>query len=172
MSVQLKRIVNAAVWLDGTIYLGRVAEFTLPELKQVMQDIKALGLYGKRKLPAGLDSMEAKLKFNGIYAEAMVLAANPFQAFNLQLRGHQEDWGPAGREGEASVIATLTGTFTSVQLGSYKPQENVEVDATLDVQFLQVEVAGDVVMKVDLGAQIYEVGGVDQLEGFRKAIGL
>lgn len=172
MTVELKRIVNAAVWLDGTIYLGRVAEFTLPELKQVMQDIKALGLYGKRKLPAGLESMEAKLKFNGIYAEALKLAANPFKAFNLQLRGHQEDWGPAGRTAEGAVVASLTGNFMSVQLGTYKPQENVEVDATLDVHYLQVDVGNETIVKVDLGAQIYQVDGEDQLEGFRAALGL
>jgi hypothetical protein len=172
MTVQLKRIVNAAVWLDGTIFLGRVAEFTLPELKQVLQDVKALGLYGKRRLPAGLDTMEAKLKFNGIYAEAMKLTGNPFKAFNLQLRGHQEDWGPSGRTDEAAVVVDLTGNWVSVQLGTYKPQENVEVDATLDVHFLQASVAGETVLKVDLGAQMYQVGGEDLLEGFRSALGI
>ena len=55
--IQINRITNANIYLDGNNLLGRATEIKLPDVSLIMQEHKALGMVGKIELPAGFDKL-------------------------------------------------------------------------------------------------------------------
>lgn len=45
--IQINRITNANIYLDGNNLLGRATEIKLPDVSLIMQEHKALGMVGK-----------------------------------------------------------------------------------------------------------------------------
>ena len=91
--IEINRITNANIYLDGTNLLGRAEEVKLPDVSMIMQEHKALGMVGKVELPAGFDKLEGEIKWNSFYRDAMLSAvqvagtAVSFQRPALQLAG-------------------------------------------------------------------------------------
>ncbi|EGR9321908.1 phage major tail tube protein, partial [Salmonella enterica] len=84
--IQINRITNANIYLDGNNLLGRASEIKLPDISMIMQEHKALGMVGKIELPAGFDKLEGEIKWNSFYHDVMRKTANPWQAVALQCR--------------------------------------------------------------------------------------
>lgn len=59
--IQINRITNANIYLDGNNLLGRASEIKLPDISMIMQEHKALGMVGKIELPAVLTNWKVKL---------------------------------------------------------------------------------------------------------------
>lgn len=59
--IEINRITNANIYLDGANLLGRAEEVKLPDVSMTMQEHKALGMVGKVELPAGFDKMEGEI---------------------------------------------------------------------------------------------------------------
>jgi P2 family phage contractile tail tube protein len=47
MAIEIKKICNANVYVDGNSLLGKVDECKLPEVKVTMTEHKVLGMQGK-----------------------------------------------------------------------------------------------------------------------------
>ncbi len=60
--IQLNRITNANIYLEGNNLLGRAEEVKLPDVSAIMQEHKAPGMVGKIELPAGFDKLEGETK--------------------------------------------------------------------------------------------------------------
>lgn len=45
--IEINRITNANIYLDGTNLLGRAEEVKLPDVSMIMQEHKALGMVGR-----------------------------------------------------------------------------------------------------------------------------
>ena len=60
--IQVNRIVNANIYLEGTNMLGRAEEVKLPDITAIMAEHKALGMVGKIELPSGFDKLEGEIK--------------------------------------------------------------------------------------------------------------
>ena len=71
--IEINRITNANIYLDGANLLGRAEEVKLPDVSMTMQEHKALGMVGKVELPAGFDKMEGEIKWNSFYRDACCL---------------------------------------------------------------------------------------------------
>ena len=171
MAIEIKRITNANVYVDGTSLLGKVDECKLPEIKVTMSEHKALGMQGKLEFPTGIDKMEATFKWNSLYSDVLAKVANPYKAVSVQLRGSIETYGNGGRTAETPVVAYLTGTFTKFPLGGFKQHDNVEAETTMSVTYCKLEIAGVVVIEFDALANIYKAAGVDLLATYRTNIG-
>lgn len=64
MGIQINRLTNANIYVDGNNLLGRAAEINLPQLKAKMSSHPALGMQFEFELPSGFEKMEAKVKWN------------------------------------------------------------------------------------------------------------
>ena len=93
MALQVKKMYNANAYVDGVSFLGKTEEVELPEIMAKMVEHKALGMIGGIELPSGWEKMEATIKWNSFYPDAMVKAADPFKTHNLQLRASLEELG-------------------------------------------------------------------------------
>jgi P2 family phage contractile tail tube protein len=62
-NLSVNRITNANVYLDGIGLLGRAEEIEVAKPKHKMVDHKGLGMAGTAEFWAGVDKLEAKIKW-------------------------------------------------------------------------------------------------------------
>lgn len=169
--LQINRLTNAAVYINGTALLGVVEECTLPEIKSKMTAHNALGMIGDVELPSGLEKLEATFKWSSFYGSAIGLASNPFQAHSVQVRGNIEQYDASGRVAQTPVIFYLTGSFKNLPLGSFKKHDNWDSTSMMNVTAAKIELDGASILEVDMLANIWKVNGVDIIADFKDNTG-
>ncbi|MBL8509623.1 MAG: phage major tail tube protein [Chitinimonas sp.] len=169
--IQVNRIVNANIYLDGTNLLGRAEEVKLPDIQAIMAEHKALGMVGKIELPSGFDKLEGEVKWNSLYEEVAKAMANPFKAVQLQCRSSIETYGPGGRIEQVPLATFLTVMFKKNPLGTYKQHDNAEFASSFTATYIKQVVRGKEVLELDYMANIFKVNGEDLLATYRDNIG-
>lgn len=171
MSVQVNKVTNAAVWLNGVAKIGQAASVELPTLTQAMAEHEGLGMIGKMQLPSGVEALEATITWNAVYRDAMLLAANPNSSHLLQLRYSVETHTTEGRTEQTPGVVSMNARFRSLPGGSFSQHENVSLETTLDVYSMKLTIGGEVIYDYDVFSNTYKVGGVDIAQQFRQNIG-
>ncbi|MEI7411020.1 phage major tail tube protein [Pectobacterium aroidearum] len=169
--IEVNRITNANIYINGTNLLGRAQEIKLPDVSMIMQEHKALGMVGKIELPAGFDKLEGEIKWNSFYREAMLAAANPYQSLVLQCRSSVERYGSQGRIEEVPLVTYMTIMFKKNPLGTFKQHENPDFSSAFNCTYIKQVMNGEDLLELDYMSNIFMVGGVDQLNSYRANIG-
>ena len=169
--IQINKLINANVYMNGSNLLGRAEEVQLPQIKHKMAEHKALGMIGSAEFFAGIDKLECKIKWNALYPDVLTTCANPFVAVPIQVRASLETYTSAGRVSEVPAIAFISGTFKEFPLGTIKPGDNAEYETTMSVTYAKLVVDGADIFEIDVLENIYKVNGVDILSTFKANIG-
>ena len=169
--IEINRITNANIYVNGNSLLGRAEEIKLPDVSAIMQEHKALGMVGKIELPAGFDKLEGEIKWNSLYKDVAKTVANPYKAVQLQCRSNIETYGAQGRLQEVSLVTYLTVMFKKNPMGTFKQNESAEFSSSFACYYIKQQLAGEDMLELDVLANIYKVGGVDQLDIYRNNIG-
>lgn len=169
--ITINRVTNANVYIDGTSLLGKVDEVTLPEVKPLMSEHKALGMMSKIELPSGIDTLEAKFKFNSFYPSVMLSIANPYAVRQVQVRASSEAYTGMGKLAEVPVVCHLSGTFKKIPMGAFKQGENVELETEMNVLYAKMTIGGSPIFEVDTMTNTFKVAGLDILAQYRLNIG-
>ncbi|MGH7226907.1 MAG: phage major tail tube protein [Gemmataceae bacterium] len=103
-NLAVNRVTNANVYLDGIGLLGRAEEIEVAKPKHKMIDHKGLGMAGSAEFWAGVDKLEAKIKWASIYPEAEMALNSPFQAHYFQVRSNLETYTSQGRTQEQPLV--------------------------------------------------------------------
>jgi uncharacterized protein len=168
----INRITNANVYANGTSLLGMAEEVELPQPKSVMVEHKGLGNWGKMKLPAGLDNMEAKIKWSSYYPQVLGFAMLPMAMTPLMIRADVQQYGPGGLIAEVPLVAQLTAYFHEMPMGKLVKHENSDNSSALTVYYYKLSIANQDQVEIDVMANVYKVQGVDQLAQFRANLGV
>jgi P2 family phage contractile tail tube protein len=169
--IQVNRITNANVYVNGASQLGKAEEIKLPDITAIMTEHKALGMVGKMELPGGFDKMEGEIKWNSLYQDVAKVMANPFKAVQLQCRSSIEVYGAQGRTQEVPLVTYLTVQFKKNPAGTFKQHDNAEFGSSFSCSYIKQVIDGKDVLELDYLANIYIVDGVDQLADYRANIG-
>ena len=169
--ISFNQITNAGVYIDGNSFIGRAEEIELPNIKVKTNEHKPLGLIGSIELPAGLEKMEAKIKWNSLYKDVLVKSANPFKAVSIQCRGSLEEYDSSGRASEKPAIAYLTGIFKETPGGNFKQHEPVKGDSSMSISYYKLTIDNEDIYEIDVTANIFKVNGEDILANYRSNIG-
>ncbi|GAB6035879.1 phage major tail tube protein [Fundidesulfovibrio butyratiphilus] len=169
--LQVNRLANCNVYMDGTSMLGRCEEAKVPAIKSVMTEHKALGMIGKVELFSGVDKMEADFKWASFYPEVIVKVVNPFAAIALQVRGSLETWTDAGRTEEVPVVVHLRGSFKEHNFGDYKTHSPAEFPTKFAATYVKCTHNGVDLYEIDAMSNIMKIQGVDMLANYRANIG-
>lgn len=169
--IQVNRLTNANIYIDGSSFLGKAEEINLPMIKHIMTEHKAVGMVGKFELFAGVDKMEAKIKWNSFYVEAMKKMADPTTTLQLQVRSSLEVYTAQGRTEQQPVVVYMSAQPKDFPLGNFKQHDNVELESNLNVIYCKLEINGVNVMEIDVLANIYKVNSVDIMAKYRDNIG-
>lgn len=169
--IQINRITNANIYLDGNNLLGRASEIKLPDISMIMQEHKALGMVGKIELPAGFDKLEGEIKWNSFYHDVMRKTANPWQAVALQCRSSIDCYNSQGKADQLALVTHMTVMFKKNPLGTFKHNENPEFSSAFGCTYIKQVVDGETLLELDYLANIFRVNGADQLNAYRNNIG-
>lgn len=167
MGIEVNRITNANVYIDGGELLGKVEEITLPELKAKMSDHNALGVFGVVSFSSGIEKLEGTIKWNSIYQSVLRRVGDFRNPLRLMLRANVEVQGASGLIDEVNCTVYMTAQFTSLPGGAFKKSDNVELQTAYTATSFKLEFDGTVEIEYDAMANIYTVGGVDMLANFR-----
>ncbi len=169
--IEIARVSNARVYIDGTDFVAKAEEVDLPRIKFKTADAKGLGMYGEFETVVGLDKAEAKIKFNSVYPEFISLASDPFTTRTVIIRAPYQVESQRGVERTASLKAEVRGKFKEFDTAKFKRAESAEAEATLSVIYYRLELDGQEIVEVDWMNNIYKINGVDILNNYRTAIG-
>lgn len=172
MNIQVNRLTNGNMYINGNSYLGTIEEVQLPDVKGKYAEHKALGMNGSVELPSGIDKMESKIKFNAPYARVMKLAANPYESHTLMFRGNLETYEGAQRVGQVPYKCVMKAGFKNVNPGSMKQHDNVEMESMLNVTYCKLEIDNEEIFEIDVLNNIHKVDGVDILAVYRANLGI
>jgi uncharacterized protein len=167
MAISISSITNCNVYMDGKSMLGRAEEIELPELKFVMKEHKALGMFGAAEFPSGLEKMTAKIKWNSFYDDTMRGMSNPFKAVQLQARGSVEVYTGQGRTSEVPMVAHLTGTFKSYSGGKFTKNNAVDLPSEMAITYFSQHLDGVLMVEVDVMNNIFRNDAEDMLSKWR-----
>lgn len=171
MSIQINRITNANIYLDGGTLLGRAEEIKLPDIGIKMTEHKALGMVGTIELPAGFDKMEGEIKWSSFYPDVMAKAANPFKFLPLQVRSDLATYNSKGLVEQVPMVSFLNVIFKKIPGGTFKQHDNAEFAKPFAAYYFKQVVNGEDLFEFDPMANIYKVKGEDLLVTYRKNIG-
>lgn len=165
--IEINRITNANIYLDGANLLGRAEEVKLPDVSMTMQEHKALGMVGKVELPAGFDKMEGEIKWNSFYRDAMLSAANPYKSLALQCRSSVQRYSSQGLIDEIPLVTFLTIMFKKNPLGTFKQHENAEFSSSFTCTYIKQVLDGEELLELDYWDGFEATFGVDYAEHAR-----
>lgn len=168
---QLNAIYNANVYIDGNNLLGQAKEITAPEIEYTMDDFDGLGLFGKIKLPSGMEALEAEITWNSLYTEVVKRSRHPFKTTQLMIRSNLQTFDASGLIKEAPMVTTMSGTFGKDALGGFKPKEKAEFSSTFQVNEIRQVVEGRELFYYNAFTNALRVDGIDVLSQMRKNIG-
>ena len=169
--INVTRITNANIYLDGVSFLGRAEEVELAFPKAKMVDHKGLGMVGTIEIPAGIDKLEAKIKWISVYDEVLQ-AVSIFQSHQFQIRADREVYTSQGRISEDSFVGLMTAQFKDGGPLNFKQHEQVDFPMTLVVYHCEYYLAGVQFLMYDAFSNQYIVNGDDQLAQFRANLGV
>ena len=172
MAIQVNRLTNANVYIDGVSKLGKAEEVNLPMIKHIMAEHKALGMVGKVEFFSGIDKMEAKIKWNSFYSDVLLKVGDPTKPMNIQVRSSLETYESSGRTAQQPVVCYMTGSSKDFPMGNFKQHDNVEVESNFSVTYCKLEINGVLIMELDVLANIYKAGSVDVLAQYRANLGI
>jgi Bacteriophage tail tube protein len=155
MNIAVNRITNANIYIDGIGLLGRAEEIEVAQPKQRMVDHKALGMAGTAEFWAGVDKLEARIKWASLYQEALSLAASPFAAHSFQVRGSIAQYTSQGLTAELPLVYLMTGVFKDAGGFTFRQHENVDSVSAITVYHSELYVAGSQIHLYDVLANIY-----------------
>ena len=167
----INALTNCSVYLDGVGFIGRAAEVEVPHPKHKMIDYKGLGMAGTAELWAGVEKLESKIKWTSFDPATLTMSASPFQTHSFQARGNLEQYTSQGRSAELPVVYLMTGIFKDAGSPTFKQHQMVDTTSVISIYHCELYVAGVQIYLYDVFANIYVVGGVDQLATFRSNLG-
>jgi uncharacterized protein len=172
-AVSINRLTNANIYVGGNNFLGCVDEITLPAIKAKQVDVNVLGLNAAWELPAGMEKMGGKCKFNALYEEVIATMGNPFKAVQLQARANLERYDSTGKTSEVPAVAFLTVRFKdSLAALTLKPNDNAEQESEYSCTYYRLEIDGKSIIEIDALTNVFFVAGEDILQQYRSNIGL
>ena len=169
--IQLNRITNANIYINGNCLLGRAEEIKLPDINAMMSEHKALGMIAKIELPTGFDKMEGELKWNSFYPDVWESVHNPFKMVQLQVRSDLQTYNSQGLQVRQPLVTFLSVMFKKNPLGTFKQLDNAEFSSSYTAYAIKQTLAGVDQLELDVMANVYKIKGVDQLDIYRQNVG-
>jgi len=167
MDNMINKLTNANVYINGTSYLGRAEEVTMPTIKVKMSEHKTIAMMGPMEYPSGIEKADCKISWASLYPEALGIAGNTFSEVNLEIKASLEEYVHTDSEDsiktEKKVHLILNGRFVDFPMGSFKPGEDVKFETNISVYHAKMIVDDKAVFEVDVKNSIYKVNGKNKL---------
>lgn len=162
-------IKNAVGFVDGRGYVGKIRDINPPDLSIATEDYRAGGMDAPTALDMGMEALETSFVLLPYEAELIKL-------FGIKERATVPFRVQAARESDDGSVTNVTmrmrGRITSIARGTWTPGTPAETTITMRLDYYQEEIDGETVVEIDINNRIRNIGGTDQLEAVRAALGI
>jgi len=128
-------------------------------------------MIGTGEFPAGLDKIEATIKWASLYAEPESMLGTPFTVNIYQVRGHLETYGATGLLASGPAVFLMSGPMSDMGELKFLKHENVDVTTKIAIYHIEEYLFGQQILLYDLFSNELVVDGVDVLAPFRSSVG-
>lgn len=163
----INSIIGGNAYRDGNTLIGKLESVELPAVKFKTEAISALGLFSEVEIPVGLEKMEAKIKWNSIYATDW-RAGSPITTQTIIFKSNMIKQNATGQAGNIAVTASMRGVYKELPSGTMKQGAKFDgAEHLLAVNYYKLEENGVKIFEIDIFNNILFVGDTDILESFR-----
>ncbi|MCX8016373.1 MAG: phage major tail tube protein [Rhodocyclaceae bacterium] len=164
-----KVLKNMNLFVDGRGYAGRVDEIQLPKLALKTEEHRAGGMDVPVEIDLGMEKLEAELTLSDYDPELFKLfGLLDASAKQITLRGAIQAQG----ENAKPVVVNLRGGFKSIEPAAWKPGDKSTLKIAVAASYYKLAIAGEELVEIDAINLVRKIGGVDQLDKVRQAIGV
>jgi P2 family phage contractile tail tube protein len=163
----IPRIIrNFNAFVDGVSYFGLATEAKLPQVKIQTEAHRGAGMDGPVGIDLGTEGMSCEITF-AEWSPPLLKQVGTQLRYVLRPAAAAE----IGEDVD-TIIATVGGLITASETGDLKPGASATLKQAMDVRYYRLEINGQEIWEIDLVNGKRRVGGVDQLVGIRRAMGL
>lgn len=164
-----RTLKNFTLFLDGQPLSGRVEEIELPKIKNKTEEHRAGGMDVPITIDMGMEKLEAKFTL----AE--------YDPAQLRLFGQSENGDvpmvargaiQRGNEAAVAVIVTMRGRFTEIDMGNWKAGDKTKLTLMVNPNYYKLQIGGVTIYEIDPENMVRAIGGFDQLDSQRIALGM
>lgn len=157
-------IRNFNAFVDGRSYFGKVEEGKLPDIK-----LKTEGFRGNMDTSVDMDMGMEPMSVELTVAEwDPRLMSKIGTTTSVVLRPVKQ-----GENGQVdALIATMRARWTGLEAGALKPGEKSTIKLVGSVSYYRLQENGVETCEIDVENMVRRIGGIDQLAGHRRAMGL
>jgi len=161
-----RTIRNFNAFIDGTSYFGRVSEAKMPMLQLNTEEHRGAGMDAPIAVDMGLQAMTAEISFHEWVPDLVTLFGRKQR---LVLRP-----GAVGEDdfGADTFIATIGGRWSTIEPAQLRPGTPSPLKLITSCDYFRMEANGTELFEIDVENGKRVIGGVDQLEGIRQAMGI
>ncbi len=160
---------NFNLFVDGRGYAGVVEQLTLPKLTTQMEEYRGGGMDAPVEIDLGQEKLEASFQLFEYDPNVMRLwGLADGAATQVTVRGGMR------RDGEAAVamVCNMRGVIKELDEGDWVAGDKTALSFMMALRYIKITVDGQEVAEVDVVNMVRRVGGADQLESIRAAIGI
>ncbi len=160
---------NLNLFIEGRSYAGQVSNYTPPSLALVTEEYRAGGMDAAVDIDVGMEKMQAEYSITGYDTDAIErFGLKKGETTGVSVRGALES-----ADGEIKpIVHTLRGKIVSVERESWAPGEASPLKFSHSLTYFKEEIDGKVTTEIDVENMKRIIGGVDQLEDKRAALGI
>lgn len=171
MSVNIavpKILKNFNLFIGGVGYAGIVEELNLPKLALKTEEHRAGGMDLPIDLDLGMEKITCEFTLSeykpdvlqslGVYTDPTVM---------MNFKGALSD-----EQGVVPVNVEIHGTWREMEMGSWKAGDKATLKVSVTARYYALSYDKNEIIKIDTENMVRMIGGVDQLEKVREAIGL
>ena len=122
------------------------------------------------ELPVGLEKLESTIEWSS-FDQGVLQALAEYGVHLFQIRGNLEVFTSQGLSAQLPVVFLMSGMVKDSGKAAGEAQTRVKTTTTVTIWHSELAVAGVNIFTFDAFANIYTVGGVDQLAQFRGNLG-
>ncbi|WP_319778453.1 phage major tail tube protein [Maridesulfovibrio sp.] len=163
-----KKLKKFTAWVSGESYLGKVPELEPPKLSLKTEEYRSGGMDVPVEIDMGMEKLEATATFAEYSPELFEkFGIVEGEDVSITFRGAIR----ANAEADA-VILEMRGRLRELDPGTWKAGDDSTLKVAIAIRYYKVTIAGSEVVEIDPVNIIRKIGGVDQLETERSALGI
>jgi len=170
MAIELPRVLkNMNLFVDGRGYAGRIDEIELPKLTLKTEEHRAGGMDLPVEIDLGMDKLEAQLTISDYDPEVFKLfGLLDNAATQITIRGAIQAQGSEAKP----VAIQLRGGWKELDAGTWKPGDKSTLKVSVAASYYKLSIDNEELVEIDAINLVRRVGGVDQMQAIRAAIGI
>lgn len=154
-------------YVDGVGKLGSSESCSTPKIKKVMEKFRGGGMLGTRQIAMGYEAFEWGVSYSA-YDPQVIRQVGLFSKKAITLSNTAVFDGDGGAQHAATLICR--GQFVEVDPGSWEGGKKAVLKVTAALDALKLSIDNTVIYDIDVQADRYVIGGVDEYTWIRNAL--